>query len=214
MARSAVPVFAIGAPPRVNLMPRVAIERRQRSSLLRRWGWGLAGTLLTVALVSGGAYALQAFAEQRLSAENARTEELMTQLGALQPISQKLSLESQLSEFRSQAMATDLDWTRLLATIHRVLPEDVAITDFALAPAGVPVEGEPEAQTGVSGEIILGSTSAAKFEPLILAVREIPQVIEADGWIQEYADGYYAYTLRLQIDQTVYSGAYAEEETQ
>ena len=69
MARTATPVYVLGGAPRVNLMPRAAIERRERSVTLRKWGWALAATLLLVGLLSGGAFALQALSAQRLAAE-------------------------------------------------------------------------------------------------------------------------------------------------
>ena len=215
MARTATPVYVLGGAPRVNLMPRAAIERRERSVMLRRWGWALAAALLLVGLLSGGAFALQALSAQRLAAETARGGDLVSRIGALGPVQEKLDLRSELSLFRQEAMGTDLSWADFLASIQKVVPAGVGFTDFSLAPAGIPEEGVEAADAvGLSGELVLGSASASEFVPLIRAVRELPGVIIVDGWVQEFVDGRYEYTLRLTIDQTVYSGAYTPEDGQ
>jgi hypothetical protein len=209
--RSHVPAFDFGGAPRVNLMPRAAIERRERGVLIRRWGWGLAATLLVVVLVGAGAFFLQMTAQDRLTAENARTNDLIGQIAALQPVREKLTLQSELADFRAQAMGTDLEWAGVLASIEGVLPEGIAFAEFSLTPGGLPQSDDPATEVGLQGTLVLTGAAPADIVELIRSIRSVPAVLDVDGWAQTFADEQYRYDLRIVIDQTVYTGAYAEE---
>lgn len=212
MARQTnTPAFAFGGAPRVNLMPRIEIERRERSVLFRRWGWGLAGALLVVVLIGAAAFVLQTMSAARLLAENARTTQLLTQVAALQPVNDKLALESELSDFRSVAMGTDLSWAAVLTTLAQALPADIAITEYALSPGGLPQGDDPTAEVGVQGDLVLTGATPADIVGLIRTIRGLPGVIDADGWAQSETDGAYRYDLRVTVDQSVYTGDYTEE---
>jgi hypothetical protein len=212
--RAGGPAFAFGAAPHVNLMPRAAVERRERSALLRRWGWLLAATMLVVGLLGGGAYALQAVAQHRLDAENARTLELTTVVAGLAPVQQKLALQGELATFRAEAMATDLSWADFVARFEGALPENTAFAELDLHPGAVPSGEDPTAASGVEGDFVVIGSSPDEFAPLIRAARALPGVLRADGWTQEYRDGMYLHTLSVVVDQSVYSGAYAGEDGQ
>lgn len=203
-------VLTVGGPPRVNLMPRAAIERRAMQALVRRWGWALAATLLMVGVIGAGAFAFQAAADQRLAAANTRTSDLLTQVAALQPVRQKLSLQSDLSAFRASAMATEVAWTDVLASVAAVIPTGLGFADFDLAPGRVPVGDDPQAEVGVEGTIVLTGTESTEMAELIRAVRAVPGVIDADGWSQTLEEELYRYELRITVDQTAYTGAYAD----
>jgi hypothetical protein len=211
MARRATgPAFALGGAPRVNLMPRAAVERRERSALLRRWGWLLAATMLVVGLLGGGAFTVQAMAQHRLDTENARTLDLATAVAGLAPVQQKLALQSELGTFREQAMATDLSWSQFVATFERALPKNTAFAELDLHPGAVPTGEDPTLESGVEGDFVVIGSSPDEFPPLIRAARALPGVLRADGWTQEYRDGMYLHTLSLVVDQSVYTGAYAK----
>lgn len=210
--RAAVPALVTGAIPRVNLMPRAAIERRERSVLLRRWGWGLASALLVVAVVSAGAFTLQAAAQVRLALEQARTSDLLTQVGALQSVGAKVALQTELTEFRAKAMGTDLAWTEVVTAIEGVLPADVTVIEYSLSPGGLPqAEVDPAALAGVQGTMALTGPTPIDIVALIRDVRAIPGVLIADGWAQTQAGDGYRYDLRVEFDQSVYTGSYAPE---
>jgi len=211
MLASKAPILTLGGPPHVNLMPRVAIERRERATLIRRWGWGLAAALLAVAVVGAGAFYLQAAAQQRLAAENARTTDLITQIATLQPVSEKLSLQTELGEFRVQAMGSEVDWVGVVRAVQAVLPAGVAFHEYSLAPGGLLQGEDPAAEIGVSGSIVLVSTEPADMVPLARAVRQVPGVLEVEGWGQFVEEGRYFHELRVTLDQSFYTGAYAAE---
>lgn len=214
MALASAPSLIVGGAPRVNLLPRAVTERRERSTLLRKWGWGLVAALAVVVLAAAGAYVLQLGAQQRLAAENARTNDLLVQVAALQPVNQKLKLETELADFRAQAMGTDLAWTGLFDAIRSALPVDVGIAEYTLAPGGLPQGDAPEAEAGAQGTVKFASATPTDIVALIRAVRALPAVIDADGWASTLSGSEYTYELRVTFDQTVYTGDYAAEATE
>lgn len=211
MALASTTALIVGGAPRVNLLPRAVTERRERSTLLRKWGWGIVAALAVVILAAAGTYVLQLGAQQRLTAENARTNDLLIQVAALQPVSQKLQLETELADFRAQAMGTDLAWTGLFDAIRATLPTDVGITEYSLAPGGLPQGDAPEAESGAQGTIKFSSATPTDIVALIRAMRALPGVIDADGWANTLSGSEYNYELRVTFDQTVYTGDYAAE---
>lgn len=213
MAFASAPTLVVGGAPRVNLLPRAVVERRERGSLLRKWGWGLVAVLAVVALGTAGVFALLTAASLRLAAANAHTNELLVQVAALQPVNQKLQLESELSGFRTQAMGTDLKWAGLLETVRNALPADVGLSEYSLAPGGLPHGNDPTVEAGATGSIHFISATPTDFVALIREVRQLPGVLDADGWATTLSGDAYDYELRVTFDQTVYTGAYAAEET-
>jgi hypothetical protein len=211
-ANPAVPL--LGAPPRVNLMPRAETERRERSALAKRWAAALLAAVVLVGAASAGAFWLQFSAGLRLATENTRTTMLLGQLAALSDVRQALDLETELVAFRADAMANDLSWSRLLATVQQALPPGVSTTGFSLTPGGIPQGEDPAAEIGATGTVTLTSTTPAEIVPIIRALRAVPGVLEADGWqVMEEQDAY-SYELRIAVDQSVYTGAYAGEEAE
>ncbi|MFT4281838.1 hypothetical protein [Microbacterium sp.] len=211
-ARSTSSALVLGGPAHVNLMPRAAIDRRERAGLLRRWAWGLGATLLTVALLSAAAFGLQTMAAQRLSAANAHTTQLLSDLSALQPVRQKLDLQQSLSDFRSRAMAADVRWSIVLGAVAARLPAGVSIADVELSPGPVPQGDDPTTQVGVYGHIILTSTDPADIVPVIRRLRTLPGATDVDGWTQTLEEGVYRHDISVTLDQSVYTGAYEAEE--
>lgn len=208
----ATPVFEWGTAPRVNLMPRAESERRERSAQLRRWLGAFAAALMVVAAASAVAYWLQFSASLRLAAENLRTSALLSQLADLSEVRQALDLETELREFRAEAMASDLSWSAVLGTVQSALPPDVSTTGFSLVPGGISHGDDPTQEAGVAGAVTLTSATPAEIVPIIRALRSVPGVLEADGWQVMEEQGAYSYELRVVLDQSVYSGAYADEE--
>lgn len=205
---------SIGGLPRVNLLPRREVERRAHMSLVRRWGWALAAALLIVALMAAGAFVLQAGAAARLAQENARTNALLTQVAALQPVREKLTLEAELIDYRTQAMGTDLTWGSLTATAEKALPEDVVLAGFSLAPGALPVGDDRALEVGAVGTLTITSDSTLDMVPYIRALRQQPGVLKtaSDGWSLQSDGAGYEYTINVVVDQSVYTGAFAEVE--
>lgn len=210
MATANPPAYAFGAAPRVNLMPRAETDRREKSRLVRRWVGALILAVLVVVAVAAGGLWVNIGAMQRLGLETTRTNTLLAQLDGLSDVRAMVDLQSELTEYRRDAMATDLRWSGLIATVASGLPEGVAITGYSLAPAGMPQGDVPEAEIGAAGTVELVSQSPHDIVDLVRAVRPLPGVIDADGWEVAAEEAGYVYQIVIGFDQTVYTGAYEE----
>lgn len=214
MATAAPPAFVLGVAPRVNLMPRAETERRARSKLLRRWVLAVVAALVVVIIVVAGGMWMNITAAARLFAENARTQSLLTQLEGFSDVRTKVDLQSELSGFRRDAMATDLSWSGLLAAVAGALPEGVVVSGFSLSPAGIPQGNAPEDEIGAAGTVELTSQAPQDIVALVRAVRPLPAVLDADPWSVKLEETGYVYELRIAFDQTVYTGDFAQEESE
>src|SRR6478735_9196886 len=177
---TAIPVPFSGA-PRVNLMPRTEVARRERDQLVRLWVWIVLGAIVVAVLIIAGAFAFKFFADQRLVAEQARTNALLTEIASLSEVSQALATESELTDFRTDAMATDLAWAPVMAKITGVLPVDTMITGVDLAVGGVPQGDDPTVEQGLVGTVTFDSPTPLDIVALIRSLRGVEGVLYADG---------------------------------
>jgi len=210
MAIAKTSAIPIGGAPFVNLIPPSETARRDGAKLLRRWIAALVGVIALVGIAAAGTYWLQLTADQRLAAENLRTQQLLSQMAELSDVQRQLDLRSELTTFRSEAMATDLRFGGLVDAIAATLPGGASIAGFSLAPAGAPQGDDPAAEIGAAGTVTVASASPQQVVPIVRAVRGLPGVMEADGWVIEATESGFTYELRVVFDQSVYTGAYEE----
>jgi hypothetical protein len=218
MARKNVAAVGVsGGVPRVNLMPRAELERRERAFTIRRWGWGVVGALAIVVLVAGAGFGMSWAAKQRLADAQSRTTSLTSQLSALSGVSKALATRTELESFRGQAMGSDLEWLKTMVSLGVVIPDGVVVTGFDLVPGVIPVDGaKPEEQAGLVGTITLESQSPVQIVPVVRAFRKVAGVSSADGSEVTTAEGdsakagIYTYLIDITFDQTVYTNAYAK----
>ena len=184
--RTRQPVLPIGSLPRVDLLP--PSEMRRRDMLARARAWMVVGiaAVAVSALLVGGAAAYHVASSVRLGLEQARTQQILTGIAELSEVSEALATRGDLQALRADAMAGDLEWTPAVALITSHLPAGVTITGFSLDAGAAPVAGSDP-------------TSA-------------PAVIAADLESLTAADGVFTYTLRIALDQSVYTGAFTAEE--
>lgn len=211
---TAIPAPFAGT-PRVNLMPRSEVARRERDKLVTLWVWIVLGAIIVALLIIAGAFALKFLADQRLAAEQTKTNTLLTEIAALSDVSQALSTQSELTDFRTEAMATDLAWSPVIVKVTGVLPPDATLTGFDLAVGGAPQGDDPTAEPGVVGTISIDSATPLDIVAIIRSLRTVEGVLFADGQSvtsSQVSAGRYAYQLTVQFDQTVYSNQYAPEE--
>lgn len=211
---TAVPVPFAGA-PRVNLMPRSEVARRDRDKLVRLWVWIVFGAILVALLIIAGAFAFRFFADQRLAAEQARTTVLLTEIQSLSEVSQALATEAELTDFRTQAMAADLGWTPVIAKVTGILPPDTALTGFDLTVGGAPRGEDAALEEGAVGTVSVDSPTPLDIVAIIRSLRGVDGVLYADGQSvtsSQQSAGRYSYVLNVEFDQTVYSNRYAAEE--
>jgi hypothetical protein len=208
------PVLPIGALPRVDLLPPSEMRRRDMMARARTWLFIGLGTLAVTLLAVGGAVAYNVTATVRLGFEQARTQQILVGIAELSEVSQAIALRTELSRMGSEAMAGDLEWNAVIGTIEERLPDGVSIIDYALVAGPVPEpEGDPTATTGAFGTVTVTSAQPLAFVDLTRALRDIPavQISEADDFVSQDDSSLYEYRIRISMDQSVYSGAFAPE---
>lgn len=198
--------------PRVNLMPRSEVVRRERDAVIRGWMWGVLGAIVIALLIIAGAFVLKWAADQRLAAEQAQSNALLGELAALSDVSQSLAAEQELTGFRAEAMGADFSWAPVIASIAGSLPEGAALTGFDLLSGGVPQGEDAALEVGLTGTVSVGSGDPIDIVEAVRSLRQVPGVLDADGQSvtsSSVTDGSYAYLLTVTFDQSIYSGEYA-----
>ena len=211
---TAIAVPFTGA-PRVNLMPRSEVARRERDRLVRLWVWIVLFAIVVALLIIAGAFAFKYFSDQRLTAEQARTNVLLTEIASLSEVSQALATESELTGFRTEAMAADLAWAPVIGKVTGILPPDTTLTGYDLTVGGALQGDDPALEAGVVGTISIDSPTPLDIVAIIRSLRGVDGVLYADGQSvtsRQASVGRYAYLLNVEFDQTVYSNQYAPED--
>ncbi|MFE4725377.1 hypothetical protein [Microbacterium sp. NPDC056736] len=201
--------------PRVNLMPRSEIARRERDQLVRLWVWIVFGAVVVAGLIIAAAFVFKIIADQRLASEQAKTNVLITEIASLSEVSQALATESELTSYRTEAMATDLIWTPVVAKVAGVLPTGSTLNGFDFAVGGAPTGEEPESEQGLVGTVTVESPTPLDIVAIIRALRNVDGVLFVDGQsvtTSSLSEGRFVYLLNVHFDQTVYSGAWAGDE--
>ncbi len=205
---TAVPTIPLGGIPRVNLIPRSELDRRDKVATARRWGWGVVGAILASLVLIAGAMALNFIAAQQLAAEQTRTNTLLAELGSLAEVSGALASERELSQYRSEAGGYDFEWAPVVADLQSTLPAGVEIVGFDLITGGVPQGEDPTAEVGLTGTLTLSSPNAIDIADTVRAMRGLESVIEADGQLvmsSQQSVGAFTYEILITVAQTIYS---------
>lgn len=201
--------IAYSGVPRVNLMPRSEIARRERDKLVRTWVWVVLASVVVALLIIAGAVWLKLIADQRLAAEQARTSTLLTEIASLSEVSRALNTEAELTDFRTQAMATDFAWAPIVAKLDNVLPGDAVLIGFDIAAGGAPQGTDPMLEVGAIGTFSVESPTPLDIVAIIRTLRGVEGVMYADGQsiTSSQTDGSsFAYLVNVEFDQSVYSG--------
>ena len=212
---TAVPSVPFGGLPRVNLIPRSELDRRERASTARGWLWGVLGAMLAALALIAGAMAISWVADQRLAAEQARTNALLTELASLSEVSEAIAAEQELVDFRMQSMGSDFAWAPVIDEVRAAIPVGVELVGFALTTGGVPQGEDPTLEAGLTGSLTLSSPNAIDIAQTVRALRERAGVAEADGRLvstSQQSVGAYTYELSVTFDQSIYSSRFAAAE--
>lgn len=205
---------AISGVPRINLLPKSEVARRERDGLVRVWTWVLLGAIVLAVLIILAAFAYKLFADQRLAAEQTRSTQLVQEIASLSEVSTAVSTQQELTQFRGEAMATDLEWTPIVSKLLSALPGDATLTGFTFTVGGAPQGEDPATAVGVSGTFTVGSPTPLDIVATIRSLRSIEGVLFADGQsVSSSTEGSaFSYLLNVEFDQTAYSGAFAESD--
>lgn len=218
----ATPSF--GGIPRVNLMPRSEIERRERRVLLQRWLVALIGTVIATVLMIAITFGVRVVAELRLATENARTLTLLSELASLSDVSNMLTQQSALTDYRTLAMGTEMSWSPLFATVTSVLPAGATISNFDVEAGLGPMGDDPALSPGATVTLTVTSPAPIDIVAAIRTLRGAPTVLHSDGHElrkvattaapdadQAAAPPPYTYLLTVVTTEEVYTGRFLPE---
>jgi hypothetical protein len=206
------PVLPLGALPRVDLLPPSEVRRRDMLSRARSWVYIGIGALAVAVLAVGAAFAYNMAATVRFALEQSRTQQILVGIAGLSDVSTALATRGELQSMRQEAMAGDLEWGPVVGLVASHLPSGVVISAYTLDAGPVPAaDVEPEAATGVSGTVTFTSPAAVDFVAATRDLRRAPGMLSADLETLTSAEGVFTYTVRVELDQTVYTGDFAPE---
>ncbi|MCA0346660.1 MAG: hypothetical protein LCH31_06460 [Actinobacteria bacterium] len=205
--KTATPKIVSGGVPRVNLLPREVIAKREQSGMIKSWGVRVAATAVIVAVGVLGMFAWQAVTTLRLGATQAEGTSLLTQIGSKSEIQQLINTESSLGSFEKKALATDFGWVESLQRLLAKFPEGSTLCSFDLTGGAAPA-GDPETQVGLSGVFTMCGSAASVISYLrdATSVDGVLAVTIVDSTYDQTL-GLYTHTIAVQFDQTIYTGA-------
>ena len=205
--KTAAPKIVSGGVPRVNLLPREVIAKREQSGVVKSWGVRVAAAAVIVAVGVFGMFAWQTVTALRLGATQAEGMSLVTQIGTKAEIQQLINTESSLGSFEKKALATDFGWVESLQRLLAKFPEGSTLCSFDLTGGAAPA-GDPETQVGLSGVFTMCG-SAASVIPYLRDATSVDGVLAVTIVDSTYdqALGLYTHTIAVQFDQTIYAGA-------
>lgn len=200
-----------GGVPRINLLPPAEVESRSRRDLRLRWIGAAVVAAVLVGSVSSVAFGWAFQASEQLVSQRQHSLELDEQLA---PYSDIAALESQadkINRMRAVAGSNDLAWTELTNEIKAVLPANVALTGFQLAPGAAPARGaSPATQVGLQGTLTFSADRPAAQAETINRLRKLPGLISVDAGALNMSDsGGYTFEATVSFDQSRYTGRYA-----
>lgn len=198
------PKIDAGGVPRVNLLPRSIIEKREQGKLLKSWGARALAAVVVLVAACVGMFGWQTLTIMQLATTKAEGLRLVSEIDAKGEIQQLLSTESELRSYGAETMATDLGWKSTFARMVATFPEGSRLCSFDLVVGGVP-EGAPEDGIGLVGTIEVCS-SFQTMVPLLrsLAAVEGVRVVTVRNGSFDSTNNEYKHTLFVEIDQSIY----------
>jgi hypothetical protein len=208
------PALHLGGLPRVDLLPPSEMRRRGVRTRIRLWGWIASAALVVAVAAVGGALAFHMSATLALSAEQARTQQILTGIASLSEVSSALALRTELTRLEEETMAGDLSWEPVVDLVRSRLPEGVIIRAYALDAGPVPIADVPASDaTGVTGTVTVSSERQIPVRDITRTLRDVDavRVAEVEALLGQDGGASWEYRMRLVVDQSFYTGAFADE---
>ncbi len=199
--------------PRVNLLPASELQRRAAGVLVRGWVVGLIATAVAVSGLVATAYWAKGVADWQLTAEQARTMELNSELASLSHVSRAFAERTTLTGLRADAMGTDIEWRPLLADLSRTLPRGAELTGFEWITGANPVaEAEPGTGIGLIGRLTVATDDPADQNRTVDKLRSLDIALAAEaGTLTADSEKHFTYVVEFVLDQSHYSGDHLSE---
>lgn len=143
--------------PRVNLLPPEIHERQ----VLRRVQLGAGTAILAVAVLVGlgwyGAQGQVATAKNNLAAAQTQTAALQGQLARLAHVRQTFAAVDTAKGLLTQAMGTQIQWSRFLTDLSLTIPANVWLTSYSATETPPSATAAASPSTGAAGGTAAGT---------------------------------------------------------
>lgn len=175
--------LAVGAEPRVDLLPPEVRAERRNARTRRGFGWGVLAVLLVVLLATAGAFSVNVLSQAELLAARSRTTSLLAQQQRYAPV-REVQKEVALAQAAQQAGAsTEIDWKAFLDQVGAAQPAGLALSSVAVdsvSPTALYQQSADPLQGPRIGTVAVVGTSAAlpDVPAWVSALQKIPGVVD------------------------------------
>jgi Tfp pilus assembly protein PilN len=146
---------------RANLLPDEIVAARRLSRLKRRMGVGIGALAVLLAAGYGYSWWQTSKAEDSLATAQFQTNDLTSKLTSFEPL---IAAQTQTTQIRSElstAMADDLQWSKLIASVSKAAGGQLVVTSFG-GTISASVEASP---LNNSGQQIVGTLTISGNTP-------------------------------------------------
>lgn len=203
---------AIGAEPRVDLLPPEVRAERRNARTRRGFGWGVLAVLLAVVLATGGAFSLNVLSQAKLLAARTETTSLLAQQQKYAPV-REVQNQVALAQAAQQAGAsTEIDWKAFLDQVGTAQPSGLVLTSVAVdsvSPTALYQQSTDPLQGPRIGTVtVVGASAALPNVPAWVAVlQKIPGVVDVvPGTVTlDEVNNVYKATVTIHVSDSLYT---------
>ena len=222
-ARGAIHEVAVGASPRVSLLPPELAVRAASRTAHRRLALAVIGVLVVTAAGVGLAAALAADAQRGLDTARLDTQSLLSQQAKYSAVSALQTKVATVTDARLYGTSTEIDWSAYLAKVSATLPAGSTLLEANVSaaapweadvvPAG-PLRGDPAATL----ELKVRSAADADITTWVESLTDLPgyadssldsRAIETGAAVAEGAPPTYVANVTLNVDAKARANRFA-----
>ncbi len=203
--------LAIGAEPRVDLLPPEVRAERRNARTRRGFGWGVLAVLLVALVAAGGAFSVNVVSQAELLAARTETTSLLAQQQKFASV-RDMQKQVALAQAAQQAGAsTEIDWKAFLDQVGAAQPSGLTLTSVAVdsvSPIAIYQQSTDPLQGPRIGTVTVVGTSAAlpNVPAWVAVLQKIPGVVDVvPGTVTlDEVNNVYKATLTIHVSDSLY----------
>ncbi|MCI0159071.1 hypothetical protein KNO15_20410 [Leifsonia shinshuensis] len=207
--------LAVGAEPRVDLLPPEVRAERRNARTRRGFGWGVMAVLLVVLAATGGAFSLNVLSQAKLLAAQTETTSLFAQQKQYAPV-RDVQKQVALAQAAQQAgVSTEIDWKAFLDQVGAAQPAGLELASVAVdssAPTAIyPQSTDPLQGPRVGTVMVVGTSAALPDVPAWVGVlQKIPGVVDVvpGTVVLDDVKNIYKATVTIHVSAALYTKRY------